>query len=149
MSLTMKLSIYHTYILSKMNKNILLASFIFPERLEWFLGYLESKFSIPRDKVFVYENNDDESKVIVTFKFVIKDGKRIDFKNLFPNAILIHKKGDAIYTINALNKIIEETNDNIGNIDYKNHKIDWSTFQNKMLLTNNNELIIYDIKRIF
>ena len=132
-----------------MNKNILLASFIFPERLEWFLGYLESKFSIPRDKVFVYENIDDESKVIVTFKFVIKDGKRIDFKNLFPNAILIHKKGDAIYTINALNKIIENTNDNIGNIDYKSHKIDWDTFQNKMLLTNNDGLIIYNIKRVF
>ena len=132
-----------------MNKNILLASFIFPERLEWFLGYLESKFYIPRDKVFVYENIDDESKVIVTFKFVIKDGKRIDFKNLFPNAILIHKKGDAIYTINALNKIIENTNDNIGNIDYKSHKIDWDTFQNKMLLTNNDGLIIYNIKRVF
>jgi hypothetical protein len=83
------------------------------------------------------------------FKFVIKDGKKIDFKNLFPNAILIHKKGNAIYTINALNKIIEDTNDNIGNIDYKSHKIDWDTYQDKMLLTNNDGLIIYNIKRIF
>ena len=133
-----------------MNKNILLASFIFPERLEWFLGYLKTKFSIPREKVFVYQNLDDESKIIVTFKFVLRDGKKIDFKNLFPNAILIHKKGDAIYTINALNKIIENIdNDNFGNIDYKSYKIDWETFQGKMLLTNNEGLVIYNIKRIF
>ncbi len=132
-----------------MNKNILLASFIFPERLEWFLGYLETKFNISKDKVFIYKNLDDESKLILTFKFVIKDNKKIDFKNLFPNAILIHKKGDALYTINALNKIIEDTSDNIGNIDYKSYKIDWDTFQNKMLLTNNEGLIIYNIKRIF
>jgi hypothetical protein len=133
-----------------MNKNILLASFIFPERLEWFLGYLESKFSIPKDKVFIYKNLDDESKLITTFKFVIKDNKKVDFKNLFPSAILIHKKGDAIYTINALNRMIEDMYSNaVGNIDYKSYEIDWTTFQNKMLLTNNNELIIYNIQRIF
>jgi hypothetical protein len=133
-----------------MNKNILLASFIFPERLEWFLGYLESKFSIPKDKVFIYKNLDDESKLIATFKFVIKDNKKVDFKNLFPSAILIHKKGDAIYTINALNRMIEDMYSNaVGNIDYKSYEIDWTTFQNKMLLTNNNELIIYNIQRIF
>lgn len=133
-----------------MNKNILLASFIFPERLEWFLGYLESKFSIPKDKVFIYKNLDDESKLIATFKFVIKDNKKVDFKNLFPSAILIHKKGDAIYTINALNRMIEDMYSNaVGNIDYKSYEIDWTTFQNKMLLTNNNGLIIYNIQRIF
>lgn len=133
-----------------MNKNILLASFIFPERLEWFLSYLESKFSIPKNKVFVYKNLDDESKLIVTFKFTIKDNKKLDFKSLFPSAILIHKKGNAIYTINALNKMIEDIHSNgIGNIDYKSYEIDWSTFQYKMLLTNNNDLLIYSIERIF
>ena len=35
-----------------MNKNILLASFIFPERLEWFLSYLDNKFGIEKEKVF-------------------------------------------------------------------------------------------------
>lgn len=133
-----------------MNKTILLASFIFPERLDWFFGYLEKKFSIPREKVFVYSNLDDESKLIVTFKFVVKDNRRLNFNNLFPNAILIHKKGDAIYTINALNKLIEElTEGEVGNIDYKSHKIDWVTFQNKMLLIKNNELVLYKIKRVF
>ena len=133
-----------------MDKTILLASFIFPERLEWFLDYLENKFSITRDKVFVYKNLDDESKLIVTFKFKLKDGKKINFKSLFPSAILIHKKGNALYTINALNKLIESTQiDNIGNIDYKTIIINWDEYQNMLILTNNDELVIFNIEKVF
>ena len=133
-----------------MNKTILLASFIFPERLDWFLGYLENKFDIPRDKVFVYKNLDDESKLIVTFKFKLKDGKKVNFKALFPSAILIHKKGNAIYTINALNKLIESICEgNIGNIDYKTVKINWDDYQNNLILSNNGELAIFNIEKVF
>ncbi len=133
-----------------MDKTILLASFIFPERLEWFLDYLENKFSITRDKVFVFKNLDDESKLIVTFKLKLKDGKKINFKLLFPSAILIHKKGTAIYTINALNKLIETSQDeNIGNIDYKSIVINWDNYQDKLILTNNNELSIFNIEKVF
>jgi len=133
-----------------MNKTILLASFIFPERLEWFLDYLENKFSIAREKVFVYKNLDDESKLMVTFKFKLKEGKKINFKALFPSAILIHKKGNAIYTINALNKLIESICEgDTGNIDYKSVKVDWDEYQNKLILSNNNELAIFNIEKVF
>jgi len=133
-----------------MDKTILLASFIFPERLDWFTGYLESNFNIPKNKVFGYKNVDDESKVIVTFKLILSEDKRIDLKKLFPNAIMIHKKGDALYTINALNKLIEsKCGDAIGNIDYKSFKIDWNEYQNKFILLNNKELAILNINRIF
>ena len=133
-----------------MNKTILLATFIFPERVEWFLNYLENKFNIAKDKVFCYKNLDDESKVIITFKLVIPEGKPMNLKNLFPSAVPIHKKGDAIYTINALNKLIEKLYpESIGNIDNKSVKIDWSEYQNKLILINNQELNIFNITRIF
>ena len=132
------------------NKNILLASFIFPERVDWFLDYLENKFSIPKNKVFVFENLDDPSKVIITFKFVVTENKRVNLKSLFPNAILIHKKGTCIYTINALNKLIEEMSESEqGNIDHKSVKINWSDYQDKILLMNDNMLKISNIKRLF
>ena len=70
-------------------------------------------------------------------------------KKEFPNATLIHKKGNAIYSINALNKLIETYNtDNIGNINYKSVIIDWSNYQDKLLLIKNNNLVITPIKRI-
>ena len=133
-----------------MNKTILLATFIFPERVEWFLNYLENKFNIPRDKVFIFQNLDDESKTIITFKLLLINGKRINLKKYFPNAIPIHKKGTAIYTINALNKLIEFESDlDIGNINYKKHMIDWGNYQDSLILNNNNKLTIYKIKRVF
>jgi hypothetical protein len=131
-------------------KTILLASFIFPERKEWFLNYLEEKFRINSERVFGYENLDDESKIIVTFKFKVKEGKYVNFKDIFPNATTIHKRGNALYTINALNKLIENMHgDNIGNIDNKSVQIDWDEYQNKFILTSKEELLIYNIKRIF
>lgn len=133
-----------------MNKNILLASFISPERIEWFLEYMETKFSITKDNIFVFENLDNPSKIILTFKFTISRTERVNFKNLFPNAILIHKKGNCIYTINALNKLIEEISDtDDGNINHKSVKINWEDYQGKIILTNSNKLNISNIKRIF
>lgn len=131
-------------------RTVLLASFIFNERLDWFLSYLEKKFSITKDKVFAFKNLDDESKLIITFKFTLKESKKVDFNSIFPNTILIHKKGNAIYTINALNKLIESTQgDNIGNINYKSVVIDWSNYQNKLILTNNSQLVIFNIEKVF
>lgn len=133
-----------------MDKTILLASFIFPERVEWFLSYLEVKFKITKDKVFCYKNLEDESKVIMTFKITIPEGKYLNLKDLFPSAIPIHKKGEAIYTINALNKLIElEIGESVGNIDYKSVKVDWSKYQNKLITINDDELVFLGLSRVF
>lgn len=133
-----------------MSKTNLLASFIFPERVEWFLSYLEAKFSIGKEKVFCYKDENDESKVILTFKITIPDDKSLNFKDLFPSAVIIHKKGNALYTINALNKLIEEkAEESIGNIEYKDVKIDWEEYQGKFILIKDKELKILTISRVF
>jgi hypothetical protein len=133
-----------------MKKTLLLASFIFPERVDWFLNYLETKFDIKKDQVFCYKNLDDESKVIMTFRITKEEDKPLNLKELFPSAILIHKKGNALYTINALNKIIEDLYpESVGNIDNKNIKIDWSEYQDKLILINNKELTFFNITRVF
>lgn len=133
-----------------MKKTLLLASFIFPERVDWFLNYLEAKFDIKKDQVFCYKKLDDESKVIMTFRISKEENKPLNLKELFPSAILIHKKGNALYTINALNKIIEDLYpESVGNIDNKNIKIDWSEYQDKLILINNKELTFFNITRVF
>ena len=133
-----------------MSKTTLLASFIFPERVEWFLNYLETRFSIGKEKVFCYKDNNDESKLILTFKIAIPDDKSLNLKDLFPSAVMIHKKGNALYTINALNKLIEEKNeDTKGNIDNKETKIYWEDYQDKFMLIKDKELKILEISRVF
>ena len=132
-----------------MNK-ILIASFIFPERIDWFLGYLENKFKIRKEDVFIFKIINDESKYMVTFKFKLDRDNRINIKDLFPSAIPIHKRGNAIYTINALNRLIERLHGgDIGNINHKDIKIEWVDYQNKLILIKENDLVISNIERIF
>jgi hypothetical protein len=131
-----------------MSKAVLLASFIFKDRLDWFLNHLLKSFNIPKTNIFVYDIN-DEYKYMVTYKFIIETDQVVNFKDILPNATIIHKKGNAIYSINALNKLIEiNNNDNVGNINYKSIKINWEEYQNKLLLIRNNNLTIATIIRI-
>ena len=132
-----------------MHNTLILASFIFPERLDIYLDYLKKKFGIDRDKVMVFGNIDDPLKIIVTFRLVLRDGKRIDFRRDLPTTIRIHKRGNCLYTINALNKIIErDFNLTPGNVNYKSYSIDWDKYQNKMVLIVGGNLKEYEIKRI-
>ena len=129
-----------------MNRSIILASFVFPERLETFLNYLQKRFKLDRERIFIYDNIDDPITKIVTYKVFLKDGKKIDLKSIFPRTIIIHKKGECLYTINALNRLIEEENGlESGNIEYSKYELDWEKYQNKLVLTTQEGLIFNEI----
>jgi hypothetical protein len=133
-----------------MNKKIIIATLIFPERLEWYLDYLYKKFKITKESVFIYQNTDDESKLVITFRFKVDTNVKLDFKNLFPNAVQIHRKLTTFYSINALNKIIEkDSNKTKFELDYSKYQVDWAKYKDQLILTNNNELVFLNLKRIF
>jgi hypothetical protein len=131
-----------------MNKALLIASFVKPTNLQSYLEYLSVEHDLPKNKIFIFLNK-DTGELILTFKITLDPGERINIRKEFPNSIPIHKKGNAIYTINALNKLIEhETGLDKGNIDYKSHKIDWDEYQNKIILNRGDELIINSIEKL-
>lgn len=133
-----------------MNKTLLLASFVLKTNLDWFVNHLKKNFNIPADKLFFFNIDNDTTKVIITFKIVIDAGERLDIKKHFKNTIPIHKKGTSLYTINALNKLIEtESGGEVGNINHKNHKIDWEKYQDIFILKNGENLVLMPIKRAF
>ena len=129
-------------------KIITLASFVVIDKVESFKKYLTKRFNIPSEKIFIYEG--EEGKRILTFRIYLKGDRKINTQSFYPPTIIVHKKGNCFYTINALNKLIEkETGGNVGNINYKGHKINWDNYQDKMLIVKDRELIIIDIKRNF
>ena len=129
---------------------ITLASFVVEDKVKSFKKYLEKRFQLKEERIFVYSSLEEEGKQILTFRIYLKDGKRIDTQSFFPPTIIVHKKGECFYTINALNKLIElEVDGDIGNIDYKKHKINWDNYQGKMLIIKERELIIMNIERNF
>tara|TARA_B100001559_G_C15962174_1_gene377144 strand:- start:2 stop:418 length:417 start_codon:yes stop_codon:yes gene_type:complete len=131
-------------------KIVTLASFVVKDKVDSFKNYLNKRFRIPEDKIFSYFTEDEEDKEILTFRLYLKEGKKINTKSFFPTTIIVHKKGECFYTINALNKLIESKVDlDKGNINYKEYKVDWDEQQGKMLITKDNNLSIMDIKRNF
>ncbi len=131
-------------------KIVTLASFVNEDKVKSFKSYINKRFRILEKNIFEYTSPQEEGKKILTFRLYLRDGKKINTKSFFPVTIIVHKKGECFYTINALNKLIEsEINGDNGNINYKDYQIDWDKYQNKILVSKNKELSIIDIERHF
>lgn len=134
-----------------MNKTLLLASFVYLDTLESRKKHLKENFNIDEKNIFIYEIEGEKEKYLITFKIIVENGERLDIKKHFKNTILIHKKSTTLYTINALNEIINEEHSLNPSLkhNYKEYKIEWENYKNKLLMINNNNLTSLTLNRIF
>lgn len=136
-------------IMNTNDKIITLASFVYLDKIDSFKTYLGKRFKIKEDNIFQYTFNEEDKKIL-TFMVRLKQGERVDTRSFYPPTIIVHKKGECFYTINALNKLIESMTDTeMGNINHQDVKIDWDNYQNKMMIIKNDELKIFNINRDF
>ncbi len=130
------------------SKFILVASFVPKISINWFFKYLNEKFLIKRENVFVFEIDKNDMEYLVTFKMKPTRNK-LDLNFYFENATIVNTKSGCIFSINGLNRLIEfETGCDIGNVDYKNHNVDWNKYKDNLILCSSNKLSIKKIKRI-
>ena len=133
--------------MNEITKTLLIASFVPKTNIDWFIKYLDNKFLIKKENIFIYEISNNEDDYLLTFK--LKNNKKIDLKFYFSNATIVNIKNGCIFSINGLNKLIElETNCEKGNVDYKNHKIKWNEYIDKLILSSKDKLLIKTIKKI-
>ena len=131
------------------NKIITLASFVYLDKIDSFKKYLYNRFKIIDKNIFHYTFNEADKKIL-TFMVRLNQGQRVDTSSFYPPTIIVHKKGECFYTINALNQLIENISDtDSGNINHQDVKIDWDNYQNKMLIIKKEELKILTINRDF
>lgn len=95
------------------------------------------------DKVFVFVTHDEgnKDKFLLTYD-ITKNQKReklTEHKDKYRNTILLqrNRKFNTMYTINSLNKIIEEQNGRPS----KDFKVDWSGYKNSVVLIDRNDEI--------
>lgn len=119
------------------NKGVLIGTFIKKHKILSFLGFLKNKFSLNLNEVNVYSIRSNKEEYLVTFKTYDKE---IYLKNIL-NSTVMHVKNKCIFSINALNRLIEVEN-------YKDGKIDWDKYKYKLIILTNNELIIENINKI-
>lgn len=107
----------------------LLCTFCKHDELEQTCKKILDKYKVVFDKIFVLENTDDKSQLILTYNVV-----DADLNNILESTISVHRKKqtNTIYTINALNKLIMEKNNGI--LD-KKFPIKWEELENVILVT--------------
>ena len=83
------------------------------------------------DKIYVFENAQEPANLICTYNVEFDDS----YEENIENTISLHRKkqSNTLYTINALNEVIRSKNNGV--LD-KKFNVEWSEFQNTLLLTN-------------
>lgn len=127
-----------------MNANgIIIGTFVKKNKILSFLETLKHGFKVNLDKVFVYSIDTNKYEYLVTFKTY--DKERF-IKNL-SNATVMHVKNGCLFSINALNKLIEKEN---SDSDKPNNEylIDWDKYKDKLIIQTNGELSLSNLSKI-
>jgi hypothetical protein len=121
---------------------IIIGIFVKKNRILSFLETLRTNYKIRLEKVFVYTIDTNQAEYLVTFKTFDKD----KFIKKISNATVMHVKNGCLFSINALNKLIEkEKNDDKPNNEYL---IDWNYYKDKLIILTNGELSVSNLTKI-
>ena len=123
-------------------KTQLLATFTTKENLDDTVDSIQEAYTIVFAKIYVLQNEDNTNELICTYNVDLAKGA--DFNDV-SSTISLHRKkqSNTLYTINALNEVIRAKNKGI--LD-KRFNVDWSEYQNTLLLTNETGLNIIPTK---
>jgi len=127
-----------------MNKNaVIVGTFVKKRNILSFMEMVKFKMRCDLNKVFVHEIDSNKTEYIVTFKTYDKD-KLVGYLD---NYSVMHVKNKCLFSINALNKIIESEK---GDSDTPNNEIiiDWDKYKDKLIVLSNGELSVSNLVKI-
>jgi hypothetical protein len=118
-------------------KTQLLSTFTTTTLLDSTITAIQYTYKLTFGKLYVLENVDDPTQLIITYNIVKNQAPLIPLDS----TVSVHRKKltNSIYTINAINRLIEEKNNGI--LDTK-YRINWNEFENTVLVTAQTKLKI-------
>jgi hypothetical protein len=120
----------------------LLCTFTAHDTLTETLDVIQATYTLQFNKVYVLQNTEDATQLIITYNVM----GYLPGKHTPPTStISVHRKKytNTIYTINAINRLIEEKNGGI--LDAK-YQIDWDSLKNTILVTAYSKLKLINTK---
>jgi len=127
-----------------MSKNgIIIGTFVRKNKVLSFLENLKNAFRVNLSKVFVYSIDTNKFEYLVTFKTFDKE----KFIKGLNNATVMHVKNGCLFSINALNKLIEKENENSEKPNNE-YLIDWDKYKDKLIIQTNGELSLSNLSKI-
>ena len=121
-------------------KNQLLCTFTDRRYIINTLRTILDTYDIAYDKIFIYELKTDRHRFLCSYNIVPKS--HVSFLD---DTIAVHRKKqtNTFYTINALNKLIEDNNNGVRSMTYQ---INWDNYKDMVILLNNDNLKKQNIK---
>ena len=123
------------------NETQLLCTFTSVDELENTIDIIKNSYTLVFNKLYLLENITDANQLVLTYNITKT------YSNIIPpvSTISVHRKKqtNTIYTINAINKLIEMKNNGI--LD-KSFRIDWNELQNTVLVTAYGKLKVVNTK---
>ena len=99
-----------------------------------------SFYEIYNRRVFAFSNAQNPKEIFLTYNVLNmqRDAPK------FPNTILIHRKKqtNTLYTLNAMNRLIEEEH---GSFD-KTYQVNWQLYSNSLIITGDVSIRIVPLK---
>lgn len=120
----------------------LLCTFVSVNELDAIVKQIQNTYKLVFNKIYVLENTQDVNQLVLTYNIE----KYSTLNATAPvSTISVHRKKhtNTIYTINAINRLIEEKNNGV--LD-KSYKIDWSDLKNMVLVTAYGKLKVVHTK---
>ena len=97
-------------------------------------------YEVYSNRIFAFSNEKNPKEVYLTYNVLNmkKDAPK------FPNTILIHRKKltNTLYTLNAMNRLIEDEN---GKVD-KTYIVDWKLYENSLIITGDISIRVISLK---
>ena len=125
-------------------KGVIIGTFVAKNRILSFLEMIRYKFGVKLDKVFVYTIDTNEKEYLVTFKTFDKD----KFIKRLSGSTIMHVKNGCLFSINALNRLIEIEHDVSDEKPYNEVEINWDFYKDKLIILTNGNLNINNLSKI-
>ena len=124
-------------------KTQLLCSFSEKNHVEETMRKIDKFYDLSDRRFFLFENVKETNSMILTYNVNVID----KFSKKFPYTISIHrkKKSGTLYTLNAMNRIIEEEN---GGVLDKTFDLDWEIYRNCLIITSDNGYRIIELRLV-
>jgi len=119
----------------------LLCTFVDRHNVQDIIDIIYNTYMLPFNKIYVLENTDNADQLVLTYNV----GRVISLTPSVLSTISVHRKKqtNTIYTINAINRLIESKNNGV--LD-KTYRINWEELQNTILVTAYGKLKIVNTR---
>lgn len=101
---------------------------------------IKAFYEVYSNRIFAFTNVKNPKEVYLTYNVLNmkKDAQK------FPNTILIHRKKqtNTLYTLNAMNRLIEEENGHADNT----YIVNWKLYENSLIITGDVSIRIIPLK---